>query len=62
MNLLKSYVTNIRATYHSDHPVWGDVYEVICDTKCCLGERKNVRLFLSEKQYKSVQEKGYYLA
>lgn len=62
MNLLEVYVTNIRATYHGDHPIWGKVYEVLCDTDCHGRKRENVRLFLSEKQYKELQEKGYYLA
>lgn len=61
MNVLEQYVTNIIS--EQKHVIDGMiVYEIICDIDCYGYVKKHKRIMLSEKDYKMVKEKGYYLA
>lgn len=61
MNLLETYVKNI---IHEEKLIDAgySCYRIIADTNCYGHEEYEKELFLSEYEYKSVKEFGYYMS
>ncbi|WP_029503960.1 hypothetical protein [Lachnoclostridium phytofermentans] len=58
MNLVEIYVSNITEQFASEYT---GLHVLTADTDCYGKKETQQELFLTDDEYKSVKEKGYYL-
>lgn len=60
MNILETYVTNIKSVKEIDMGEF-KLYALVCDTDCYGSKKYGTSLLLSERNYENVKQMGYYL-
>lgn len=60
MNLVETYVSNI--TMEQRHEKYQGVWRIVADTNCYGNRKTQQELILSNGEYTSVKEYGFYLS
>ena len=60
MNILETYVTNIQSVKQVPNLSF-ILYKIICDTDCYGVKKTNTTIHVTEHDYQSIKEKGYYM-
>lgn len=60
MNLVETYVTNIRSITRIPD-VDFCLYKIVCDTNCYGHKLYNTTIYANESDYEMIKTKGYYL-